>query len=94
MMSDDVTMSHIESRAVWVRRYWNVWKREGTWEKRKIRVQCLGHNRCGVLGDLEFAKNVADHSQPEVQMVCQCLLVIISKLSNCIRVQSTLWLLR
>ena len=48
----------------------------------------------GLLGDLEFAKNVADHSQPEVRMVRERLLGIVSGLRNCIRVQSTLWLPR
>ena len=46
----------------------------------------------GLLGDLEFAKNVADHSQPEVRIVRERLLVMVSGLRNCVRAQSTLWL--
>jgi hypothetical protein len=48
----------------------------------------------GLLGDFEFAKNVADHSQPEIRTVRECLLVVVSELRNCIRAQSTLWLPR
>jgi serine/threonine protein kinase len=48
----------------------------------------------GLLGDFEFAKNMADHSQPEVRTVRECLLGRRPELRNCIRVQSTLCLLR
>ena len=48
----------------------------------------------GLLGDFEFAKNVADHSQPEVRTVREPLLVVETELSDRIRVHSTLWLSR